>query len=62
MVWQACHREGDEFDLEAYENDPIWKIPEIASQLGASGLKDAPVNHNHYLYGFDKVEEGNDIE
>lgn len=52
--------EAGEFDSEAYENDPIWTIPEVAKQLGPSGFKDASVNHDHYLYGFVKVEDGNE--
>lgn len=49
-------READEedFDWEAYKNDPIWKIPEIAKELGPSGITDGSVNHDYYIYELDK--------
>lgn len=56
-VYLAQSEAEDDFDWEAYENDPIWKIREIAEELGPSGTSDGAINHDHYLYGFDKVEE-----
>jgi hypothetical protein len=56
-VYLAQSEEDDDFDWEAYKNDPIWKIREIAEELGPSGIVDGSINHDHYLYGFDKVEE-----
>jgi hypothetical protein len=46
--------EQEEFDLEAYLNDPLWQIPGLADELGPSGLTDASVNHDHYIYELDK--------
>jgi len=40
----------DDFDWEAYQNDPIWKIAEIAKQFEGTGFPDAAENHDHYIY------------
>jgi hypothetical protein len=60
-IAQEKNDQEEEFDLEAYLNDPIWKIPEIAEELGGSGLTDGSVNHDYYLYntGISKADEGN---
>ena len=42
--------EQGDFDLEAYLNDPLWQIPDIAEELGPSGFADGSVNHDSYLY------------
>ena len=47
----------DDFDWEAYKKAPIWNIREISEELGPSGISDGAINHDHYLYGFDKVED-----
>ncbi len=47
----------DGFDWESYKNASIWKIRGIAEGLGPSGISDGSINHDHYLYGFDKVED-----
>lgn len=57
-IVQEKAEQGD-FDLEAYLNDPIWKIPDIAEELGDSGMTDGSVNHDYYLYGMDKTDESN---
>lgn len=46
--------EEEHFDWEAYKNDPIWEIPEIARELGPSGITDGSVNHDTYIYDLDK--------
>lgn len=56
-VYLAQANADDDFDWEAYKNDPIWKIREAVEELGLSGILDGSINHDHYLYGFDKVEE-----
>ena len=56
-VYLAQADTDDDFDWEAYKNDPLWKIREIAEELGPSGIPDGSINHDHYLYGFEKVEE-----
>lgn len=56
-VYLAQVNPDEVFDWEAYQNNPIWKIREIAEGLGPSGIPDGAINHDHYLYGFDKVEE-----
>jgi hypothetical protein len=32
-------------------DDPIWQLPEIARELGGSGITDGSVHHDKYLYG-----------
>ena len=44
----------DDFDWEAYKNDPIWNIPAIAQELGPSGITDGSINHDYYIYDLDK--------
>lgn len=44
----------EDFDLEEYLNDPLWKIPEMAEELGPSGVSDGSVNHDYYIYEIDK--------
>ena len=61
-VYLAQTDADDEFDWETYKNDPIWKIREITEGLGPSGIPDGSVNHDHYLYGFDKFEEDERID
>ena len=56
-VYLAQTDVDDDFDWEAYKNNSIWKIREIAEELGPCGIPDGAINHDHYLYGFDKVEE-----
>jgi hypothetical protein len=52
-IVQAAAGEED-FDLEEYLNDPLWKIPEMAEELGPSGISDGSVNHDYYIYEVDK--------
>lgn len=48
-------RDADEtLDEEAYLNDPLWKIPEIARQLGPSGITEGSVNHDEVVYDLQK--------
>ena len=35
----------------ALPDDPIWRLPEIARELGGSGIADGAVHHDKYLYG-----------
>ena len=35
----------------ALSDDPIWRLPEIARELGGSGITDGAVYHDKYLYG-----------
>jgi predicted DNA-binding protein len=32
-------------------DDPIWRLPEIARDLGGSGIADGAVHHDEHLYG-----------
>jgi hypothetical protein len=41
---------GGELTPQAYFDDPIWKIPQIADELGPSGRSDASADHDKYIY------------
>jgi hypothetical protein len=49
-------RDGAMADLAREEgltlpDDPIWRLPEIAGELGGSGIANGAVHHDKYLYG-----------
>ena len=46
--------EASGLDEDAYLNDPIWQIPEIAEQFEGTGWIDAAENHDHYIYERDR--------
>lgn len=52
----------NDLDWDAYMNDPIWHIEEIVRDLGPTGLPNAAVNHDYYLYGMPKVEADDEPE
>lgn len=53
-------QEQGDFDLEAYMDDPLWQIPDIAEELGPSGFTDGSVNHDSYLYEVGEPYKGDD--
>ncbi|MEW6233162.1 MAG: ribbon-helix-helix protein, CopG family [Chloroflexota bacterium] len=32
-------------------DDPIWRLADIAEELGGSGIPDGSIHHDRYLYG-----------
>lgn len=43
-----------ELSPEAYLDDPVWLIPQVADELGPSGRDDAAADHDKYIYQQDK--------
>jgi NAD-dependent DNA ligase len=40
----------EDFDLQAYLDDPVWKIPEVAQRFEGTGFPNAAENHDVYIY------------
>lgn len=49
-VYLAQSEAEDDFDLEAYLDDPVWKIPKVAQRFEGTGFPNAAENHDDYIY------------
>jgi predicted DNA-binding protein len=67
LIWEAVAHylteRGDDIELdeEAYRNDPLWKIPQIARQIGPSGIAGGSVNHDEVVYDLDNPTRGEGV-
>ncbi|MBM3134443.1 MAG: ribbon-helix-helix protein, CopG family [Chloroflexi bacterium] len=51
MVREAVEQYLDTLEQETADpNDPLWRIPALAAKYPGSGLPDAAVRHDDYLY------------
>ncbi len=48
-------KNGDAKALVRPEDDPLWRMAELA---GDAGIPDLSINIDHYLYGHPKVTDG----